>query len=200
MKQDGEGKGGVFSIPSATSDVPRPHWGPNLIGTAMSSRPFGKPRGWGGAELTWEGGTRCSRGQEPWQERLEPQILSQTPPLFLPKQQDQDQSIRAKQASKQAHLQDFQHFVCLFLGHDGVVIETAQLALKPKGVDVSGMEIFLLGAHQLTGSHQLGRNTRTRTLSFAKNTPKPKGNTRNRQPFFLKLESTTGNPQLTTFV
>jgi len=60
------------------------------------------------------------------------------------------------------HLQDLQHFVRLLLGHDGIVVEAAQLPLKPKGVDVSRMQILLLRTHQLARRHQLQTNPRKR--------------------------------------
>lgn len=41
--------GGVlYSTPSATSNEAHPHWGPRLVGIAMSSRPFKRV----GADLT----------------------------------------------------------------------------------------------------------------------------------------------------
>lgn len=56
---------------------------------------------------------------------------------------------------KGTDLEDLQDLVCLFLGHDGVVVEAAELALQPEGVDVPGVQVLLLGAHQLPCGHQL---------------------------------------------
>lgn len=49
MKQSGEGRstqtgGGMFSSPSATSNMPYPHWDPRLGGIATSSRSFRRPK------------------------------------------------------------------------------------------------------------------------------------------------------------
>lgn len=50
-----------------------------------------------------------------------------------------NKKLPAHQMSEILYLEDFQDFIGFLLGDDGIVVETAELTLEPKGIDVSRM-------------------------------------------------------------
>lgn len=46
------------------------------------------------------------------------------------------------------YLQNLQHLVCLLLRHNGIIIETTELALQPERINIPRVQILLLRTHQ----------------------------------------------------
>ncbi len=55
------------------------------------------------------------------------------------------------------YLKDFQDLICFLLRHDGIIVEAAELSLKPEGINVSGVKILLFGHHHIACVSQLKR-------------------------------------------
>lgn len=56
------------------------------------------------------------------------------------------------------YLEDLQNLICFLLRDYGIVIETAELTLEPEGIDVTRVQLLLLGCHHITCHTKLQGN------------------------------------------
>lgn len=60
--------------------------------------------------------------------------------------------------TNKTHLEDLQNLICFLLRDYGIVIETAELTLEPEGIDVTRVQLLLLGCHHITCHTKLQGN------------------------------------------
>lgn len=77
-------------------------------------------------------------------------------------QEDIHTNLSVSKNVRNPYLKDFQDLICFLLRHDGIIVEAAELSLKPEGINVSGVKILLFGHHYIACVSQLKRQEHVR--------------------------------------
>lgn len=55
------------------------------------------------------------------------------------------------------YLENFQNLISFLLRHNGIIIETTELSLKPKSINISWVKVLLFICHHITCTPKLDR-------------------------------------------